>query len=120
MRFLADENIPGDAVSALVAAGHDVVWIRVAAPGSVDEEILAWAAREDRVLVTFDQDFGELAWRAGLPASCGIVLFRISMPGATDVGAAIADRLSERTDWAGHFSVVQPGRIRMRPLPTKP
>jgi predicted nuclease of predicted toxin-antitoxin system len=117
MRFLANENIPGDAVNALVAAGHDVVWIRVAAPGSGDEEILAWAVREDRVLVTFDQDFGELAWRAALPASCGIVLFRISMPSAMDVGAFIAARLDERNDWAGHFSVVQPGRIRMRPLP---
>ena len=85
----------------------------------MDEDILVWAVREGRVLVTFDQDFGELAWRAGLPASCGIVLFRIAMPGATDVGAVIAARLNERTDWAGHFSVVQPGRVRMRPLPTK-
>jgi hypothetical protein len=28
MRFLADENFPGDAVTALRASGHDVVWIR--------------------------------------------------------------------------------------------
>ena len=69
MRFLANENMPGDAVTALAAAGHDIVWVRTAAPGSEDKEILAWAVREDRVLLTFDQDFGELAWRAGLPAS---------------------------------------------------
>src|SRR5215510_51239 len=81
------------------------------------EEILAWAVREDRVLLTFDQDFGELAWRAGLPASCGIVLFRIPMPAASNVGTTIAARLDERADWVGHFSVIQPGRIRMRPLP---
>lgn len=109
MRFLANENIPGDAVAALIKLGHDVA-------GSKDEEILARAVREDRVLLTFDQDFGELAWRAGLPATCGIVLFRMPMPTATDVGAAIAARLNERTDWAGHFSVIQPGRTRMRPL----
>ena len=117
MRFLANENMPGDAVTALAAAGHDIVWVRTAAPGSDDKEILAWAVREDRVLLTFDQDFGELAWRAGLPASCGIVLFRIPMPAATDVGTAIAARLGERADWVGHFSVIQPGRIRMRRLP---
>ena len=62
MRFLADENFPGNAVTALQARGHDIVWIRTAAPGSKDEEILAWAVREERVLLTFDKDFGELAW----------------------------------------------------------
>jgi predicted nuclease of predicted toxin-antitoxin system len=116
MRFLANENFPADAVSALATAGHDVVWIRAAAPGMPDADVLAWAMREGRVLVTFDQDFGELAWRAGLPASCGIVPFRMPMPPASEVGATLAGRLSERTDWAGHFSVIQPGRIRMRPL----
>lgn len=61
MRFLANENFPGAAVAALEAAGNDVVWVRTAAPGSSDPEVLAWAAREQRVLITFDKDFGELA-----------------------------------------------------------
>jgi hypothetical protein len=72
--------------------------------------------REERILLTFDQDFGELAWRTGLPAACGIVLFRLALPSSIDVGAMIAARLSERSDWQGHFSVIQPGRIRMRAL----
>jgi predicted nuclease of predicted toxin-antitoxin system len=117
MRFLADENFPGEAVNALAAAGHDIVWVRIAAPGITDEEVLTWATRESRVLLTFDQDFGELAWRARLPAACGIVLFRMPMPSPIEVGIAIAARLDERRDWPGHFSVIQPGRIRMRPLP---
>ena len=41
MRFLANENFPGDAVAALLAMGHDVVWVRTAAPGSKDEDVLA-------------------------------------------------------------------------------
>jgi hypothetical protein len=41
MRFLADENFPGDAVTALRAAGHDVLWIRTDAPGITDQEVLA-------------------------------------------------------------------------------
>jgi predicted nuclease of predicted toxin-antitoxin system len=116
MRFLADENIPGEAVAQLTAAGHDVVWIRGAAPGMADAEIVAWAAREGRVVLTFDKDFGELAWNAGLPASCGIVLFRLPMLRAADVGVQLAARLSERDDWAGHFAVIEPGRVRLRPL----
>jgi len=119
MRFLADENVPGDAVVQLEAAGHDIVWVRTVAPGSKDEDVLALAAREERIILTFDKDFGELAWLAGLPASSGIVLFRLPTPAATDVGAILAARISERTDWAGHFTVIEPGRVRMRPLATQ-
>jgi hypothetical protein len=74
MRFLANENFPGAAVKALVAAGHDVVWVRIAAPGTTDPDVLAWAAREERILLTFDKDFGELArdrrCRVPLVSSC--------------------------------------------------
>ena len=38
MRFLADENIPGDAVAEIEAAGHDIVWVRTVAPGSKDAD----------------------------------------------------------------------------------
>src|SRR5712692_7165371 len=116
MRFLAHENFPGAAVAALQVAGHDVIWVRIAGPGTSDRDVLAWAVREERVLLTFDQDFGELARRVGLPASSGIVLFRLPMPAAVDVGAKLAARIGERADWAGHFTVIESGRIRMRSL----
>lgn len=119
MRFLANENFPGDAVTALRAAGHDLAWVRTDAPGSPDPDVLARAVRENRVLLTFDKDFGELAWRAGLPATAGIVLFRLPMPSPADVGPAIASIIGSREDWAGQFSVVEPGRIRMRSLPSR-
>jgi hypothetical protein len=45
MRFLANENVPLDAVSALREIGHDVIWVRVDAPGSPDEDILSRADR---------------------------------------------------------------------------
>jgi predicted nuclease of predicted toxin-antitoxin system len=116
MRYLANENFPGTAVVALAEAGHDIVWVRVAAPGTSDSDILAWAIREARVLLTFDKDFGELARNAALPSSCGVVLFRVPMPPPSDVGRRLADLVMSRDDWAGHFSVVEPGRIRMRGL----
>jgi len=119
MRFLANENFPGDAVTQLKAAGHDIVWVRIAAPGIKDEDVLAWAAREARIVLTFDKDFGELAWRVGLPASSGVVLLRLPMPPVAEVGTTLAARIVERTDWPGHFSVIEPARIRMRPLAVK-
>jgi predicted nuclease of predicted toxin-antitoxin system len=117
MRFLADENFPGDAVIALRALGHDVLWIRTDAPGISDQDVLARSLKDARVLLTFDKDFGELAWRSGLPANCGIVLFRLPTLSPTGVGKVIADVLMARDDWPGHFSVVEPTRIRVRVLP---
>ena len=35
------------------------------------------------------------------------------------VWPAIAGIIGTRDDWAGHFSVVEPGRVRMRFLPSK-
>jgi predicted nuclease of predicted toxin-antitoxin system len=116
MRFLANENFPGAAVTALKVAGHDVVWVRLAAPGATDQDVLAWAAREERILLTFDKDFGELARGSTLPSACGVVLLRMPMPKPADVGQRLAGLVTARDDWAGHFSVIEPGRIRMRPL----
>ncbi len=115
MRFLANENFPGAAVAALEAAGHDVIWVRIAAPGMTDPDVLVWAAREERILLTFDKDFGELARASALPSTCGVVLLRTPMPEPADVGR-LADLITARDDWAGHFSIIEPGRVRMRSL----
>ena len=117
MNFLANENFPLDAVEALRAAGHNVAWVRSDAPGSTDPQVLARAVAEQRTLLTFDKDFGELAFHGGLPAGCGIVLFRLQAGTATQLAALVSAAVAARTDWAGHFSVVELGRIRMRPLP---
>jgi predicted nuclease of predicted toxin-antitoxin system len=116
MRFLANENFPQAAVVELRQIGHDVVWVRSDAPGSTDPDILAWAMRENRVLLTFDKDFGHLAFAAGLPATCGILLFRLTMPPPDQVGSVLAARIAARTDWVGHFSVIENDRVRMRPV----
>jgi len=56
-------------------------------------------------VLTFDKDFGELAWHAGLPASSGVMLFRLPMPAAADVGTKLAAHIAERTDWARYLIV---------------
>ena len=117
MRILANENFPGDAVSALRERGHDVAWVRSDAPGSSDFEVLERAQMEERVLITLAKDFGELAFHAGLRTSSGIVLFRISVPSSSYVARVAVTALESRADWAGHFAVVEDDRIRMTPLP---
>lgn len=91
MRILADENFPRLGVEAL---------------------------REQRVLVTLDKDFGEIAFRKGLPATSGIVLLRVSPPLPAQV-AKLATRLfSGETCFQGEFIVADEKRLRRRFLPS--
>jgi predicted nuclease of predicted toxin-antitoxin system len=96
MRILANENFPLGAVEALRQHGHDVAWIRGDAPGSSDQAVLQRAQADDPILVTVDKDFGELAFRARLPAPSGIILFRISAASPQHVARAAAAAKSSR------------------------
>ena len=77
MRILANENIPGPVVAALRDAGHDVLWAKESMAGAKGPDILSRAKAGARLVVTLDKDFGELAVRSGLPATSGVVLFRL-------------------------------------------
>ena len=46
-----------------LAAGHDVNWDSEISPGITDTQVIELAIQQDRILVTFDKDFGELAFR---------------------------------------------------------
>ena len=79
VQILANENIGGDVVRLLRAGGHDVAWVLEDSPGALDEDVLSCANAQQRLLITFDKDFGALVFQHGAAASCGIVLFRISL-----------------------------------------
>ena len=114
---LADENFPGPVVRELRERGHDVAWVRDDMQGAADSEVLERAQAEGRTVITQDKDFGELAFHAGLPAGCGVVLLRLSGESPRVDNARAISALESRDDWRGCFSVVEAERIRMRPLP---
>src|SRR5512133_2572504 len=101
MRFLADENFPRAAVDALRGGGHDVAWVRTDGPGATDEQVLERARGEQRILLTFDKDFGELVLKRGLPASNGVVLFRVSLARPGEIAALVLATLGARDHCAG-------------------
>jgi len=72
MKVLLDSCVWAGVRDALVAAGHDVVWAGDWAVDPGDEEVLAFAHREARPLITLDKDFGRLHFLHGRPHN-GIV-----------------------------------------------
>lgn len=116
LRIMADENVPGPVIAMLRQRGHDVASAKEVMRGSSDRAVLERAQAETRLVVTFDKDFGELAVRFGLPASCGVVLFRLTGESPEEDNQRAVDVFDARSDWAGHFAVVTDDRIRIRRL----
>ncbi|MBN8730825.1 MAG: DUF5615 family PIN-like protein [Acidobacteria bacterium] len=120
MKFVADENFPRDALRLLRQSGFDVTSIAETNPGLPDIDVLGIASAEDRTLLTFDKDFGDLAFRQGLPASCGVILFRTGSLTPNESAALAIATLQSGVAWAGHFCVVNDRKIRVTPLPIRP
>ena len=120
MKFLIDNALSPRVAEALRLAGHDATHVRdhgmAAAP---DEDVLALAASEDRILVSADTDFGTLlALRA--EAKPSVILFRRAEQRRPDEQAtlllrnlpAICDALER-----GCIAVLRDQHIRIRLLP---
>ena len=76
------------------------------------------AVEQGRALLTFDRDFGALAFLGKAACPDGVVLLRFRPADPTEAGELIAHLLqSGEIDIAGQFTVFDRDRIRQRPLP---
>jgi predicted nuclease of predicted toxin-antitoxin system len=66
MRFLIDRCAGRLLADWLRNEGHDVVESRELGPDPGDRTLLEWAAKETRILITIDTDFGELIYLENL------------------------------------------------------
>ncbi len=97
----------------LRGGGHDVAYVPETSAGIRDDEVLAMANAEHRVLLTEDKDFGDLAFFYGNRSS-GIVLLRAHGAGTDAKSGAVADVLEayegQLIGDPPYFVVVRPGR----------
>jgi predicted nuclease of predicted toxin-antitoxin system len=114
MRLFLDTCVWGGTADALRKSGHDVIWSGAWEDDPGDEEILATAYAEGRILITLDKDFGELAvvWRS---PHCGIL--RIAgLPARRQAEVIEIILKSHGTELeTGAVVTAEPGRIRIRP-----
>ena len=122
MRFLLDECLPGRLAEMLRAAGHDCSHVYDAGlRGQPDEQIMALAERERRILISADTDFGELLANSPVLARSLILIRRSDKragPLATVILANLAD-IGDDLD-AGALVVISDTRVRTRRLPVRP
>lgn len=114
MRFLANENFPDPSILLLRADGHDVRSIRAEHPGISDPQVIAIAQAEDRIILTFDKDYGELIFKDGIDAPPAVLFLRYRGRDPKAAAALINEALLVGTVLEGHFTVIEEVGIRQR------
>jgi predicted nuclease of predicted toxin-antitoxin system len=116
VRFLLDECCSAALEAALTAIGLDTISIRSIALGLPDQDVMAKAYSENRLLVTHDYDLPELAIRYGAPCR-GILLIAYDTALTRDDLAQIARLVHEWGErLAGAVTIIDGDRVRTRPL----
>jgi predicted nuclease of predicted toxin-antitoxin system len=115
-KFLANENVPTEAIDLARQNGIDVTAMREIGPGSDDDKVLALSVNEGRILVTFDKDFGDMVFHQGKQASAGVILLRPRLRDGNYLAQFMLGVLSQPVAWEGCFSVAREGQLRVVPL----
>lgn len=116
-KFVIDEDMPRSTERILKQRGYDVRDIRdCGLRGAEDEEIYAFAQREQAVVLTGDRGFGNIL-RFPLGKHFGIIVahFPNEMP-TTEINRHLIERLEDLSedDLRGNLIIIEPGKTRIR------
>jgi predicted nuclease of predicted toxin-antitoxin system len=114
--FLADECFPAFLILALREAGFDVTRPADSAPGLDDIDVLGMAATEQRILLTEDNDFGELAVRLGLPTPGVVRIDLKSMNREAQIARVLESLAILGEDVERAIVSIEPSRTRIRKI----
>jgi len=114
VKFLVDSCAESRALlSALKDLDCDVLSGRECLPHASDEEVLAFAVAENRVLITEDSDFGELVFLRGLPHPGIVRLVQMTPAERANVMRSLLENHADAMR-DGAIIVVTKKRIRVR------
>ena len=92
LKLLANENIPLASVTYLRTLGFDIKSIGLDNPSITDQQVMQIAIRENRIIVTYDSDYGELIFKLGYRPEAGVIFIRIQPNSPVDA-ARIVEKL---------------------------
>ncbi|WP_020595378.1 DUF5615 family PIN-like protein [Spirosoma panaciterrae] len=113
MKFLADENFPFTAFRILHESGYDIKHIALEMPSITDADVTNLAISENRIILTFDGDYGTLIFKFGYRPP-GVVYFQLPNITPDEPAYIIMNLLNEAHQLEAMYTVVENDKIRQR------
>ena len=115
MKLLANENFPLTSVKYLVTKSFDVLAIGIDNLSTSDKEVMEIAIKENRIILTFDRDYGELIFKHNYRPEKGVVYFRLETYNSDEPGKIVEKLLTDKTlDLQRKLTVVTKDSIRQK------
>jgi len=115
MKLLANENFPYKSIYYLKEKGYDVLSIGMDNPSIMDSEIMSIAINEERTILTFDRDYGELIFRHNYKPEKGVIYLRLDEYEPQQPGIIIEAILTNtEIDLTRALTVIDKNGIRQR------
>ncbi len=118
MKWLADENFPFPSFYLLQSKGFDIKHIGIHNPSVEDQNVIEGAIEQNRIILTFDSDFGELVFRYGFSPP-GVIYFRLTGITPTDPASVLLKLLETNYSFEGFFTIVGNESVRQRIILSK-
>jgi predicted nuclease of predicted toxin-antitoxin system len=93
VKLLANENFPKASVLLLRGLGHDITSIGEEAPSINDESVMTIAEQEQRLILKFDRDYGELIFKHNHKPEQGVLYLRLSTYSPEEPAAIVHELL---------------------------
>lgn len=115
IKLLANENIPLGSIEILENAGYDIKSIGQDYFGILDEEVIKIAIEENRTVITFDRDYGELIFKKGFKPIAGVIYIRWNDFQPEEPGEYLIELFKTNDiDFQNKLTVISESSIRQR------
>lgn len=115
MRLLANENFPIKSILYLRSMGFDISSIGTDNLSIQDHAVVTIAIREQRTILTFDRDYGELTFKYNYKPEKGVIYLRLDEYEADEPGKIIEDLINKNEfNFDNALTVLDKNGIRQR------
>jgi predicted nuclease of predicted toxin-antitoxin system len=115
MKLLANENFPLGSILYLKSKGFDITSIGTDNPSIKDNVVMDIAIVEERTILTFDRDYGELIFKHNYKPQRGVIYLRLKEYSADEPGKLIEDLINKNEfDFTNALTVLDEYGIRQR------
>jgi predicted nuclease of predicted toxin-antitoxin system len=102
-------------INLLKSKGFDVKSIGIDHPGVTDKEVMAIALSEERTILTYDSDYGELIFKHQFKPTSGVIFIRYQPSDPLETARVVEElTTNHKLIFENYLTVIDKNSIRQR------